>query len=84
MITLGWLVRDVITGFEGIATARVTNLDGGTYILVTPAADYARDYPKEEQIAEYRLEKVDNGIAKLKQRKPELGFAVAIKEAKNE
>ena len=72
-IKLGNRVRCVITGFNGIATAKLEYLDGTIDYAVTPEA-CDKGYPKSEYISDTRLEKVDNGMELPKARRI-AGFA---------
>lgn len=73
-ITLGDRVRCRVTGYTGIATARVEFIDGLVQILVQPRSE-SPDYPKGEYISEPLVELVDEGIRIEKTNKP-LGFGI--------
>ena len=60
-LRLGNKVRCVITGFEGIATAKLEYLDGTVDYGVTPQ-NHDKGYPKAEYISDTRLEKIDDGV----------------------
>lgn len=81
MIKLGWTVRDVVSGFQGIAVAKVVKLDGSIHFTVTPVSKQTNRYPEEVTIPEYRLKKVDKGIAEPEQYNAPLGFASTMKES---
>lgn len=55
MVKLGSRVRDVITGFEGIATGRTTYLNGCVHVSVTASA-LKDGEPKVEWFDEQRVE----------------------------
>jgi hypothetical protein len=61
MIKLGNKVRCIVSGFEGIAAARVEYLNGCTQYCVVPAA---RDNKKEDgiYIDHQQLEVIEGGI----------------------
>jgi ActR/RegA family two-component response regulator len=61
-ITLGNRVKDIVTGFEGIATARLEYLNGCVQYCVKPTSkDNAM--PEGQYIDIQQLEVVDSGIA---------------------
>jgi len=63
MIQLGQKVRCIVTGFTGIATARVEYLNGCVQFAVTPQK-MSKDskYPEGTYIDAGQLEIVDEGI----------------------
>lgn len=62
-IKLGARVKDVVTGFEGIAVTRLHYLDGGVDIGVQASSSTKEGaMPKIEYVAEVRLQQVDEGI----------------------
>lgn len=63
MINLGQQVRDKVTGFEGIATARVEYLNGCIQYCIKPKATKEGACPAGEYIDDQQLEVVGDGIA---------------------
>ena len=61
MIELGYTVRDVVTGFTGIATARVEYLNGCVQFCVTPKA-VDNKVVDSVYIDHQRLEALDQGL----------------------
>ena len=61
-LKLGYRVRDIVTGFTGIATSRHEYLNGCLRVSVTPPVD--KDGKQQEPLAVdiQQLEKVDDGI----------------------
>jgi len=60
--TLGNKLRDVVSGFEGIAVSRVQYLNGCVqYCLQAPVKDGAR--PSGEYVDENQLEFVEAGVS---------------------
>lgn len=64
MINLGDEVRDIISGFQGIATARHTYLQGCDRISVQPPIDKEGKLPEAESFDEPQLEAVKAKKAK--------------------
>lgn len=62
MINLGQRVRDIVTGFEGIATSRVEFLNGCVQYAVTPSECIDGKRPDGEYFDVSQLEIVDDGI----------------------
>lgn len=62
MIELGNTVRDVVTGFTGIATARVEYLNGCVQFCLSPKA-VDNKVVDGVYIDHQRLEVVDQGVA---------------------
>lgn len=60
-IKLGSKVRDIITGFEGIATARVEYLNGCIQYCITPKSNDGK-YPDHQYIDHQQIEVVDDGV----------------------
>lgn len=64
--TLGQRVRDVVTGFEGIAIGRVVYINGCHQYLVKPQCVHKEDEPMKQPegwyIDDQSLELVDEGI----------------------
>ena len=60
-IVLGNKVRDIVSGFEGIATAKVDFLNGCTQICVRPKSQDGK-MPEGEYIDINQLEYVDEGV----------------------
>ena len=54
-IKLGQLVKDVITGYKGVTTGKVTYLTGCDQFLVSPTVENERKKPKGEWFDENRL-----------------------------
>lgn len=63
MIQLGQKVRDVVTGFEGIATCRVEYLNGCVQFCVKPRCGEDGKMPVGEYIDDAQLEVVGDGVA---------------------
>ena len=61
-IELGWKVRDTVTNFEGIATARCEYLNGCVQVQVHPTIDEKGDIRKAFWIDESQLEKIGEGL----------------------
>ncbi|MEE8114279.1 MAG: hypothetical protein V3T23_07980 [Nitrososphaerales archaeon] len=63
---LGQRVRDIVTGFEGIATVRVEYINGCNQYLVKPRCEWKKDEPMKQPEGSYiddqSLELVDQGI----------------------
>jgi hypothetical protein len=62
MIKLGSKVRDVVTGFEGIAVAKVEYLTGCTQYGIAPRIDKDGKPQDAIYVDEARLEIVDGGV----------------------
>lgn len=62
VIKLGNVVRDAVTGFEGVATAKVEYINGCTQYCVTPKSTDGK-MPDAVYLDHQRLEFVSNGIA---------------------
>jgi hypothetical protein len=62
MITLGQKVRDIVTGFTGIAIARVEYLNGCVQFCVKPPVDKDGKMESGEYIDDSQLELVDGEI----------------------
>jgi hypothetical protein len=63
MIKLGQHVRDVVTGFTGIATAKVEYINGCTQFAIQPATAADGKYPEPVYLDHQRLEVVGAGPA---------------------
>ena len=61
-IKLGSKVRDIVTGFEGIATARIRYLNGCIQYCVEPEVDKEGKMPKHHYIDFGQLEVVRVGL----------------------
>jgi len=61
-IKLGNLIRDKVTGFEGIATARVEYINGCVQYCIKPKMGKDKKMPEGEYIDLDQLEVVGNGI----------------------
>lgn len=62
-VRLGARVKDIVSGFEGIAVARCEHLDGGVNIGVKASISAGdTEMPKAEYIPEVQLQVVDDGI----------------------
>lgn len=63
---LGQRVRDVVTGFEGIAIGRVVYINGCHQYLVKPRCEVKKDEPMKQPegwyIDDQSLELVDEGV----------------------
>jgi hypothetical protein len=62
MIKLGYRVRDIITGFEGIATARVEYLNGCVQYCVKPPMKDGKQV-ESEYFDHQQLQAVDAGVS---------------------
>jgi hypothetical protein len=62
MITLGQKVKDKISGFTGIATARIEYLNGCVQYCVSPKTDKDGKRPDAEWFDDAILEVVSGGI----------------------
>lgn len=64
MIELGQKVRDVVTGFEGVATSRVEYLNGCVQYAVAPVVNEKdpQKLPDSVYFDVQRLEVVDDGM----------------------
>lgn len=69
MITLGNKVRDIVSGTEGIATARVEYLNGCVQFCIKPANSEGKSH-EAEYVDQQQLEVVDVGVADRIARKP--------------
>ena len=69
-IELGQRVKDIVSEAVGIATARVTYLNGCEQLLISPKVDDKGTIPKGVWIDEVQLEVVDNGILPEKEKIP--------------
>lgn len=77
---LGWKVKDIITGFEGIVTGRAEHITGCNSYWVKPQKLTAEGKPLEaEYFDEDRLEFVDEGInpKKVQGKKPGGAFLMS-------
>jgi len=64
---LGERVKDKVSGFEGIAVAKATYLNGCVSYVVIPKVKDAtlfNEAPKENYLSSVRLERVDEGVNK--------------------
>ncbi len=61
-IQLGQQVRDQVTGWQGIATQRMENLDGTCYIFVTPPVETNGKLRKAKFCNEAQLQVIGQGI----------------------
>ena len=62
MIQLGQEVKDCITGFTGIATARVEYLNGCIQICVKPKMVKPGEMPEGQYIDDEQLEVIGDGV----------------------
>lgn len=62
MITLGKEVKDRVSGFKGIATAKCEYLNGCVQILVHPKVDEKGEMKKGSWIDESQLEEIGPGV----------------------
>lgn len=62
-ITLGQKVKDKVTGYEGIATARVEYLNGCVQYCVKPKVGADGKMPDPEYIDVQQLEVVEDGVS---------------------
>ena len=62
-IELGQKVKDKVTGFTGIATARVEYLNGCVQFCVTPTMAKDGKFPEHQYIDRGQLEFVDSGVS---------------------
>lgn len=62
-ITLGKKVKDKVTGYEGIATARVEYLNGCVQYCVKPKVGADGKMPDPEYIDVQQLEVVEDGVS---------------------
>jgi len=63
MIELGFKVRDIVSGIEGIVTARVEYLNGCVQYCVNSKVDKDGNMPKSHYIDDGQLEIVDEGVS---------------------
>lgn len=68
MVSLGDEVRDIVSGFKGIAIARTSYLQGCDRICVQPPVDEDGKLPKEAHFDEPQLEVVK--LRKVREEKP--------------
>lgn len=61
-IELGNTIRDIVTGFTGIATSKVIYLNGCVQFSVKPKMGKDGKLPEATYIDQEQLEWVDNGI----------------------
>lgn len=61
VIELGNTVRDIVTGFQGIATADVRYLNGCRQLCVKPKAEDGK-MPEAHYIDMHQLQYVDDGV----------------------
>lgn len=66
-IKLGWKVKDVVTGFTGIAICRTKFLTGCVQIGILPQSEDPTKYPDSNHIDESRLIKIDDGVLEYTQ-----------------
>lgn len=64
MVKLGSKVRDVITGFEGIATGRTVYLNGCVHVLVTRGVVDEKGMPVSDWFDEQRVQTLEVGAFK--------------------
>ncbi|HEX7111391.1 MAG TPA: hypothetical protein VF216_03030 [Mizugakiibacter sp.] len=64
MVELGNEVKDVVTGFEGIATAKVEYLNGCVQFCVTPQVGADNKMPDGVYIDHQRLAYIGQGCAR--------------------
>ena len=57
---LGMKVRDVVSGFEGIATGRVEYINGCKQFLITPRVDKDGKYMEAQWVDQQRVEILDS------------------------
>lgn len=62
-IKLGNKVKDLITGFTGIATSKSENMNGNTQFTITPVAEEGKPYPDSITMDYHTLDVVDEGLA---------------------
>lgn len=60
-VQLGDRVRDVASGFEGIATQRIIHMHGCDHVAVCPPAKDKREFPETVSFDEQRLEILERG-----------------------
>lgn len=70
-VNIGDAVKDEVSGFSGIATARAEYLHGVPKVLITPVNRECVIYPAEEWINEDRLIVID------KKSRKGIGFSIA-------
>lgn len=63
---LGDRVKDRLTGFTGVVTAKVQYISGCDQMLVLPEADNANKLNSSEWFDVERLEKVEHSVVKVK------------------
>lgn len=64
-IKLGTLVREIVTGFEGIATGRVEYITGCNQVLVAPRVKDDGAFIDSQWFDEQRLEVIKKEVVKL-------------------
>lgn len=62
MIRFGNRVRDIVTGFEGIVTARVEFINGIVNYLVSPPVAEDGDMREDMWVSACRIEYIDEGV----------------------
>jgi hypothetical protein len=60
---LGNLVRDTVTGFEGIAVSEVKYINGCRQFCIQPKAGADGKFPEGQYIDHQRLEVIGDGVA---------------------
>lgn len=62
-ICIGHMVKDIVTGFKGIATTKMTSLNGCVFFMVQPKmSKKIRAQPKEVMISSKLLEIIGEGL----------------------
>jgi len=70
-IKLGSKVRDKITGFTGVATAKIEYLNGCVQVCIRPPVGVDNKMPEHEYIDIEQIEVIDNGdtlLAKIEKK----------------
>jgi len=62
-IKLGQKIRDIVTGMEGIATAKVEYLNGCIQYCLRPAMDKDGKLPEASYVDEGQLEVIGDGVS---------------------
>lgn len=62
---LGSSVKDILTGFSGVVTGRVSYITGCDRYLIQPKMQKNGDYPSSEWIDDSRLNSIKKAIVTL-------------------